>query len=174
LAAPELIVRRSTHIGRDEKAVTILMTEYLQWALATMAQENVVFPGSFDSESVRKSLEHYRPPEGRLILAEMRGGAIGVGALRSLGSHIVEIRRMYVRPEARGLHVGSRILDALIEEARTMDARLVRLDSAWFMTEAQNLYQSRGFQEREPYEGTEIPPSLRPRWRFFEKVMSEE
>jgi N-acetylglutamate synthase-like GNAT family acetyltransferase len=149
------------------------MFEYLQWALEMMAKENVVFPGLFDSESVRKSLVHYRPPEGRLLIAELRGDSVGVGALRSLGHRFVEIKRMYVRPKARGLHAGSKILDGLIEEARSMNAKLIRLDSAWFMTQAQALYRSRGFIETTPYEGTEIPSNLQARWRFFEKTLQE-
>jgi GNAT superfamily N-acetyltransferase len=147
------------------------MFEYLQWALAMMKRENVVFPGSFDLESVKAGLGRYRPPDGRLLIAELGEVPIGVGALRLLSENIVEVKRMYVRPDRRGLHVGSRILDALIGEARMMKARTIRLDSAWFMTQAQSLYRSRGFEERDPYEGTEIPANLLSRWKFFEKKL---
>jgi N-acetylglutamate synthase-like GNAT family acetyltransferase len=136
-----------------------------------MKRENIVFPGSFDLESVKAGLGRYRPPAGKLLIAELDGNPIGVGAMRSLGDNVVEVKRMYVRPDARGLHAGSSILDALITEARGMKARVVRLDSAWFMTQAQSLYRSRGFVERGPYEGTEIPPSLHHRWNFFEKKL---
>jgi ribosomal protein S18 acetylase RimI-like enzyme len=166
---PALVIRRADESGRDDDVITSLMSEYLQWALAMMAKEHVVFPGSFDSTTVRKGLGAYRSPRGRLLVAELNGNVVGVGALRSLQEGEVEIKRMYVRPEARGIHVGSRILDGLIEEARSMKAQAILLDSAWFMTQAQELYRSRGFRERSPYEGTEIPLNLQPRWRFFEK-----
>jgi ribosomal protein S18 acetylase RimI-like enzyme len=169
MSNPELIVRRADDGGRDDDAVTGLMFEYLQWALAMMAREHVVFPGTFDSRSVRNGLGAYRPPRGRLLIAELHGSSVGVGALRRLRDDSVEIKRMYVRPEARGRHVGSRILDGLIEEAQSMNARTILLDSAWFMTQAQGLYKSRGFLERSPYEGTEIPVNIQSRWRFFEK-----
>jgi GNAT superfamily N-acetyltransferase len=169
MSNPDLIIRRADAGGKDDDAITDLMVEYLQWALSMMARERVVFPGSFDSKSVRESLGVYRPPVGRLLIAELHKNPVGVGALRSLRDGRVEIKRMYVRPEARGIHVGSKILDGLIEEAKRMNARIVLLDSAWFMSQAQELYKSRGFLERPSYEGTEIPVNLRPRWRFFEK-----
>jgi hypothetical protein len=36
------------------------------------------------------------------------------------------------------------------------------------MATAQRLYSSRGFVERTPYEGTEIPVRLQQYWLFFE------
>jgi hypothetical protein len=47
----------------------------------------------------------------------------------------------------------------------------VRLDTCEFMTDAQRLYRSRGFVERDPYEGTEIPERLRTYWLFFERPL---
>ena len=170
---PRLAVRRAERNARDEDAAARLMTDYLQWALSMMAKEGVVFPGSFDSKSVRASLGKYFPPTGRLLLAERGEVPIGVGALRSLDEKKVEIKRMYVLPEARGLHAGSRLVDGLVEEARALKASTILLDSAWFMTQAHRLYLSRGFIEREAYEGTEIPSELWPRWRFFEKDKDE-
>ena len=169
LVEKKLTIKEFDGDSADEGAVTRLMTEYLEWALAEMEKEHVVFPGSFDSESVRRSLARFQPPRGRLLIAELDGIPIGIGALRSLGDKVVEIKRMYVRPESRGLHVGSGILNDLIEEAQKRGAESIRLDSAWFMVQAQNLYLSRGFVERPPYEGTEIPVNLQSRWRFFEK-----
>ena len=38
------------------------------------------------------------------------------------------------------------------------------------MADAQRLYRSRGFAERTPYAGTEIPPHLQQYWIFFERT----
>ena len=102
-------------------------------------------------------LDDYRPPKGRLLLAECEGKPAGVGALRMLSDEIAEIKRMYVAPDWRDRHLGSAILDRLLEEARSRRSRIVRLDTCRFMTDAQRLYRSRAFAERPPYEGTEIP-----------------
>jgi GNAT superfamily N-acetyltransferase len=78
---------------------------------------------------------------------------------------------MFVQPHVRSLHVGSSILDRLIADARDMGAQLLRLDTVRFMTDAQQLYRSRGFVERPPYDGTEIPEPLRKYWLFFERAL---
>ena len=84
----------------------------------------------------------------------------------------MEIKRMYVRPSARGQRAGARILDRLLDEARSRGARIVLLDTVRFMADAQRLYRSRGFVEREPYEESEIPSHLRDHWLFFERVLT--
>jgi GNAT superfamily N-acetyltransferase len=43
----------------------------------------------------------------------------GVGALRMLSDEIAEIKRIYVAPDWRDRHLGSAILDRLVEEARS-------------------------------------------------------
>jgi ribosomal protein S18 acetylase RimI-like enzyme len=118
---------------------------------------------------VRASLEAYQPPRGRLLLASSAGLPVGVGALRLLPDGAAEIKRMYVVPEARSLRIGSRLLDSLIDSAVQAGAEVIRLDTAQFMTAAHRLYRSRGFIERPPYEGTEIPAGLHKRWLFFER-----
>jgi GNAT superfamily N-acetyltransferase len=81
---------------------------------------------------------------------------------------------MYVAPPWRGRHLGSALLDRLLQEAEQRQAHTVRLDTARFLTDAQRLYRSRGFHERPPYEGTEIPPHLQQHWIFFERHDNEQ
>jgi N-acetylglutamate synthase-like GNAT family acetyltransferase len=115
-------------------------------------------------------LASYRPPVGKLLLAECDGQPAGVGAIRKLRTGVVEVKRMYVAPAWRDRHLGSGILDRLLDEAQEMGATTVLLDTCRFMTDAQRLYRSRGFVERSPYEGTEIPPRLQHLWIFFERT----
>jgi ribosomal protein S18 acetylase RimI-like enzyme len=93
------------------------------------------------------------------------------GALRRLRDGAAEIKRMYVLPEARSLHIGSRMLDHLVASAGEMGASVVRLDTAGFMVDGHRLYRSRGFTECPPYEGTEIAPELHEHWLFFERKL---
>ncbi|MDO8359041.1 MAG: GNAT family N-acetyltransferase, partial [Devosia sp.] len=46
------------------------------------------------------------------------GRAVGMGALRREGQGVAEVKRMYTRPEARGKHVGSALLDRIVDLAR--------------------------------------------------------
>jgi ribosomal protein S18 acetylase RimI-like enzyme len=103
------------------------------------------------------------------VLAYWSGRPVGVGALRRLPDGAAEIKRMYVTPDARSLHIGSRLLDRLIDAAFAEGTDVIRLDTAGFMSAAHRLFRSRGSVERPPYEGTEIPPSLHAHWFFFER-----
>lgn len=65
------------------------------------------------------------------------------------------------------------MLDWLLELSRDeLRAPTVRLDSNRFMREAHRLYESRGFVERSPYVGSEIPADLQHLWRFYELRLS--
>jgi GNAT superfamily N-acetyltransferase len=155
--------------GADDDAVTALMVDYLAWALRRLREEYGIDDPPTEPRLVRGSLPLFQPPDGLTVLAEEGRGAVGVGALRRHGREVAEVKRMYVAPHARGGHLGSAILDRLIAEAGEMDARVLRLDTCRFMTDAQRLYRSRGFIERNPYPETEIPRRIQRHWLFFEK-----
>ncbi|MDP9796791.1 GNAT superfamily N-acetyltransferase [Catenuloplanes nepalensis] len=163
------VTLRHAALPADADALTALMGDYLTWAVGRLRDEYGVEDSPTDLGAIRESLPYFVPPKGLLLIAERDGEPIGVAALRTIAPEIVEIKRMYVDPRGRGLGVGSALIDRLLTEAReTFAATTVRLDSCRFMTDAQRLYTSRGFTEREPYEETEIPAQMRQYWRFYE------
>jgi GNAT superfamily N-acetyltransferase len=161
---------RQAEPGSDDDAVAALMVDYLTWAIERLAREYGVDEPPTHPSLVRDGLANYRPPVGWLILAECGGHPVGVGAIRLLRAGVVEVKRMYVTPGWRDRHVGSAILDQLLDQAEEMGATTILLDTCRFMTDAQRLYRSRGFVERLPYEGTEIPARLQHLWIFFERT----
>src|SRR5947207_4580507 len=62
----------------------------------------------------------YAPPKGALLLAYVDGQPAGCVALRPLDKdeRACEMKRLYVRSESRGHHLGRALLDRIIEEAR--------------------------------------------------------
>jgi putative acetyltransferase len=81
------------------------------------------------------------------LVARESGRALGCGALRSLGEPVVEIKRMYVRPEARGRGVGAAILGELERVAIEHGFRVVRLETGPLQPEAIHLYERTGYRE---------------------------
>lgn len=165
-ATPSFAVRPA---GPDDDAtVAQLVRAYVAEAnplLVALAGRTIV---PADEALARRWVTSSRA-EGALVLLVVRGeSALGTGTLRQLDPGISEVKRMYVRPEARGSGIGGALLDTLVAEARARGSSAVRLDSAPFQLQAHVLYRSRGFVEREPYPGSETPAGLLAAWHFFE------
>lgn len=107
-------------------------------------------------EGLSTSLDELLAPPASLYLAELDGSAVGLGGVKSVTPDVAEIKRMYVRPSARGRGIGRALLAWLVEDARALGARSVRLESAGFMVEAHTLYRSFGFAAIEPFAGREF------------------
>jgi GNAT superfamily N-acetyltransferase len=150
-----------------------LFWEYLQWANAKV-EEN--FGVSFDIAAMldddMNTLDEFMPPKGRLLLGYLNDQPMGVACLKTLTESIGEVKRMYVRPTARNQGLGRELLNRLLEEARQIGYKRVRLDSARFMTEAHRLYRTSGFQGIEAYDGSEIPKEFQKNWIFMERELS--
>jgi ribosomal protein S18 acetylase RimI-like enzyme len=67
------------------------------------------------------------------------------------------MKRLYVSPEGRGGGVGGRLVRALMEVARQIGYREIRLDTLPSMAKAQALYRAVGFEAIEPYYDTPVP-----------------
>jgi len=94
----------------------------------------------------------YAQPSGRLLLALENEKPAGCIALRKIEDDICEMKRLYVRDDFRGTGLGKMLIERLIEEAKTIGYKIMRLDTLPDkMPQAIKLYQSYGFQKIEPY-----------------------
>jgi len=96
-----------------------------------------------------------------ILLAHEGDRAIGCGAVRTIEPGVCEIKRIYVRPEARGLGAGRALTVALLEQARRRsDVRAVRLDTLPSMRAAIGLYESLGFRRIPTYSASNPAEAL--------------
>jgi GNAT superfamily N-acetyltransferase len=130
---------------------TTLFCEYADWlgidlAFQDFANELATLPGK------------YAPPEGELILAlSLTGEALGCIGVRPLGGAVCEMKRLYVRPAARGLGIGRALVAAIISAAEALGYAEMKLDTLPWMDSAMALYKQFGFAEIAAYYNNPVP-----------------
>jgi GNAT superfamily N-acetyltransferase len=140
-----------------------LFREYGNWVLGRLQDDLGLRLDEADLERHHKEFRAELPrltgPGGRLLLARAGEDAVGVGALKPVDGTTAEIKRMYVRPQARGRGVGRALLQRLVDDARSEGYRTARLESLRFMTEAHAMYRSFGFVDTAIFDGSEAAMS---------------
>lgn len=98
-------------------------------------QELEALPGGYDA----------------VLVATVGGVAAGCVGVRPLEDGTCEMKRLYLRPSARGTGLGRALAGAALARARELGYARMRLDTLPSMTEARVLYRSLDFVEIEPY-----------------------
>ena len=103
------------------------------------------------AREVRDLPGDYVPPSGALLVAQGETAALGMVAMRQRGAGRAEMKRLFVRPAARGTGLGRQLVEAIITEARRDGYQEMCLDTLPSMGDAQRLYQRLGFHDVPPY-----------------------
>lgn len=134
----------------DLTAVTAIFREYVLSPTANLdfqdyEQEFAELPGK------------YAEPDGGVLLAVVEGRVVGCAALRRVEDGTCELKRVYVRPVARGMDLGRKLVEEMLRVAREAGYRRMCLDVLPEFVAAQRLYESLGFVTAEPVSFNPVP-----------------
>lgn len=131
----------------------LLQTKEIFLAYAKAINIDLCFQ-DFDTELANLPGD-YSPPRGALLLAWVDQKLAGCCALRPIDSsdyaNAAEMKRLFVRPEFRGLGLGRQLAESVIDAARMSGYDSVLLDTLDDMEIARAMYEDLGFKEIPPY-----------------------
>ena len=158
---------RINQVSADEiPALRSMMEEYLAWAFS-LQQGSEDAPAFAGKDDELKNLPGvFAPPRGRFLIAWDGERLLGAVALKPIDEHTAELKRLYVRPEARGRNLGMRLVSQLIDEARSEGYKRIILDSHKSMESAHAIYRKAGFRDVGPWH--DFPAAMAPYVVFME------
>jgi putative acetyltransferase len=111
------------------------------------------------------SVEKLLREEVAFFIIRYDGVAAGCGGVKLFGTEYGEVKRMFVRPQFRGLGLAKLMLNHLTDFARERGVGLLRLETGLYQREAIGLYERLGFRSIPPFgEYRDDPLS-----KFYEK-----
>jgi putative acetyltransferase len=84
------------------------------------------------------------------VVRDSAGSAVGCGAI-VMKPEYGEVKRMYVRPQARGQGLARRLIESLEKKAMEQGCRTFMLETGPTMPEALMLYERLGYLRRGPF-----------------------
>ena len=121
-----------------------MLSSYLREVSATI-------PDAIVSQSELDDVDDFVPPRGRFLVATIDDQPTGGGALRFFDDRTAELKRMWIRPDARGTGLGAALLAELERHASGFGCTRVRLDTNSLLTAAVALYRRSGYHEIRRY-----------------------
>jgi GNAT superfamily N-acetyltransferase len=143
----------------DIPDVRRMLQEYVRWIALDLAFQEI-------DDELAGLPGDYAPPRGALFVAGEPDRLLAMIGLRPLEERACfagaydakagEMKRLYVRPDARGRGLAKQLIAHVLAEARRLRYSEIRLDTLPMMGDAQALYVSLGFRDIEPYYDTPI------------------
>ena len=159
------------HIETDDDidATRDLVREFFAYAASLDPHASEAHPFQELERELAGLPGKYAPPGGVFLLARLNGAPVGCGAYYTRHEGTAEIRRMFVRPEARGKAIGWQIVSGLIEAARDAGMEQIILGTFYKLEAAQALYKRAGFTHCPPFD--EVPPMYEGKLVFMERAL---
>jgi putative acetyltransferase len=97
-------------------------------------------------------------PNTVFLAARRDGELLGSIAFRIIARAHAEMKRLFVRPDARGLGLGRRLIEALEDAARLRRIDRISLETGIRQPEAIGLYRASGYRECLPFSSYRSDP----------------
>lgn len=122
-----------------------LIIEYTKWLGRDLSFQKL-------DEELSDPASKYTAPEGELLVAvDDAGEVIGMVTYHKHSQTRCEMKRLYVRPETRGLHLGDTLVNKITAHAKAAGYKEMVLNTIEPLKAAVALYKKYGFSECEPY-----------------------
>ena len=159
----------------DPKAFEALFCDYFR--IVVRLTEKVGMSGLSAYELAAKTMvniDQALPPKGRLLAAKSDDGKLmGCGIISLIKPDAVEMRRVFVRPEAQGQKLGLKIVQKLLTEAKSMGCTTLYADTVRGNTAMTNLCDFLGFEYIDRYPENANPPEFAPYWLYMRRDLVE-
>jgi len=97
-------------------------------------------------DPVHAPAEEFDGPGGQMLLATLDGQPVGCVGLRRIDHRTAELKRMYVRPAARGRGIARELLAACERQAVELGYEQLWLETGTMQPEAVTLYLTSGYE----------------------------
>ena len=161
------IVIKQIQTTEQINAVRGLVYEFVDYAISLDANAKSAQPFQDVDEEMASLPGTFGPPDGAFLLATVDSSPAGCAAFFSHGNGVCELKRMYVRPEFRGLHIGDALTQSLIERAKAREFNKMVLSTFHTMKSAHRVYEKAGFEFCAPT--MELPPQYQGKIVFMER-----
>ena len=98
------------------------------------------------AEIVAKFIKEFDSKRERCWIAEREGEIVGSVFLVKKSAKVAKLRLMYVEPKARGLGIGSRLVEECVRFARQVGYRKITLWTNSVLVAARHIYKKAGFR----------------------------
>lgn len=152
------------------REVGILFAEYTDLLISGDSTFQKYLDIQHYDEELKDLKAKYGAPYGRLYLAYASNEVAGCIGLKKIDEENCEMKRLYVRPQFRGKHIGNQLISKIITDAKEIGYSYMLLDTLPFLQSAIHMYQNYGFYEIGSYNDSPMASSIYMKLDLYSRV----